>query len=131
MFHSNTNSKRYQLILMPPPHHRFNSLKGSHSFFHHQQQNLTKRHSLDSRPSQNLHKNSSYVENAEEFTLGNKNWGSKQIHTKAPRSPFDDHVKVKYFWRAKNGKSHKKDEKSKVKKVKRTWSELGKHFNKK
>ena len=48
---------------------------------------------------------------------------SKQYVSRPPKSPFDDNnVRVKYFWRRKNGKSTRKDEKSRVKKVKRNWS---------
>ena len=121
MFHSHVHSKRYQPILMPHSQHRFNSVKVSHSFFQNHQTHLSKKHSLDSRPHHNPIKNLSYVDNIEDFSLGNKNWGSKQYFSKALKSPYEENVKVKYFWRGKNGKS-KKDEKSRIKKVKRTWS---------
>ena len=126
MFHPNSYSKRYHPILMPQSQNRFNSLKTSHTHFQSQQNNLTKRHSLDSRPSQNGQKNASYVENVEDYNLVNKNWVSRHYVNKGTKSPLDDNIRLKYYWRGKHGKSSKRDEKSKVKKVKRNWSELGK-----
>lgn len=130
MYHSHIHSKRYHPIIIPQSQQRFNSVKVSHSFFNNHQTHLSKKHSLDSRPRHNPIKNLSFVDNVEDYSFGNKNWVSKQIINRAPKSPFDDNVRIKYFWRGKNGKS-KKDEKSKMKKVKRTWSELGKHLSKK
>ena len=122
MFHPSSYSKRYHPILMPQSQYRFNSLKASHPHFQSQQNNLTKRHSLDSRPSQNGHKNSSYVENVEDFHLGNKNWGSRHYVSKETKSPQNENIRLRYYWKGKHGKSSKRDEKSKGKKVKRNWS---------
>lgn len=49
MHQSSIHPKRYPFIMMPQPYHRFNSLKASHAYFT-QHPNLTKRHSLDTRP---------------------------------------------------------------------------------
>ena len=46
--------------------------------------------------------------------------------SKGTKSPLDDNIRLKYYWRGKPGKSSKRDEKSKVKKVNRNWSEFGK-----
>ena len=54
----NSHSKRYHLLLLPQPQQRFNSLKASHLYFQTKPHTLSKRHSLDSRPSQNKDKNS-------------------------------------------------------------------------
>jgi hypothetical protein len=50
-------------MAVPQQQCRFNSLKNSHAHFQSQHNNVTKRHSLDSRPSLNPQKNSSYIDN--------------------------------------------------------------------
>ena len=66
MLYSGTYPKRYHLIALPQPHTRFNSLKPSHSQLHNHP-TLTKRHSLDSRPTHhNQRKQASFLENVEE-----------------------------------------------------------------
>lgn len=73
----NSHSKRYHLLLLPQPQHRFNSLKASHLYFQTKPHTLSIRHSLDSRPSQNKDK-SSLLDNVEDVTFGSKNWRSSK-----------------------------------------------------
>jgi hypothetical protein len=83
MLHAGTYSKRYHLILIPQPHHRFSSLKASH--FNSVQNNVTKRHSFDSKPSHCVQKNVSVVDNIEDYNLATKNWGSKAYNSKGSK----------------------------------------------
>ena len=59
---------------MPHSHHHFQSLKGSHSNFKNNPINLTKRHSLDSRPAQIGLKHTNLIENVEDFSFSIKRW---------------------------------------------------------
>jgi hypothetical protein len=126
MHQSSIHPKRHPFVLLPQPHHRFNSLKASHAYFT-QHRNLTKRHSLDTRPTHHGQKPS--FDNIEDFTLVTQpKWTSKGNLPKPAKVHHQEAVKIKYYWR---GKSKPKEEKIKGRKVKGTWSDLGKQFDKK
>ena len=76
---SHLHSKRTPFIVLPQPQQRFNSLKASHSYLNNCHNNLTKRHSLDSRPIQYNQKHS-LLDNIEDYNIitNPKHWRSSK-----------------------------------------------------
>lgn len=125
MLYCYTNPKKYQLLLMPQPKSRGNSLRNSQAHLLGHQQHITKRHSLDSRhPSRpsHSHKHSSLLENAEEMLPVPKNNNSKALAGKKGKQGVEDNVRAKYYWRGKTSGHHKKESRGKGSKSRGVWS---------
>lgn len=129
MIYSFTHPKKYQLLLLPNPKTRGNSLKNSQAHLLSQLTNMTKRYSLDSKPPSNSQKHSSFIENAEEPLIPTKNLISKLNSGKGQKMMGEDNFRTKYYWRGKQSKQSKKENKGKVSKSRGMWSELGRHLN--
>ena len=131
MLYSFTQPKKHQLLVLPHPQSRGNSLKNSQAHFLSHLHSITKRHSLDSRHPSNPHKHPSILDNAQDLPIPPKNNNSKGLAGKGVKMVGQDNFKGKYYLRGKHERGLKKDRKGKASKSRGVWSQLAGHLNRK